>query len=194
MIAIGDVLISDEILNEEFVCNLSACKGACCWEGDYGAPVSKIEQEAISRALPEIWKYLPETSRQLISEQTPFVEYTEPGFTGTNLHKDGSCVFMSKNKDGTAVCGIEKSHEDGNIENLKPLSCHLYPIRVISNPTVGFEAWNYDRWSICSAACSNGKNLKVKIYKFLKTAIVRAKGSDFYEELHAAAEHLQKDK
>lgn len=191
MIAIDDVLISDDIVKEDFVCNLSACKGACCWEGDYGAPVNDTEQEAIRKALPQIKKHLSLESIQLLSNGGPFVQYTEPGFTGTALHSDGSCVFMTFSSNGTAKCAIEKTSEENSIPNLKPISCHLYPIRVTSNPDAGFEAWNYDRWKICAAACTNGKSLKVKIYEFLKDAIIRAKGKSFYEQLSAAAEHLK---
>ena len=87
------------------------------------------------------------------------------------------------------MCGIEKAYNEGKIDFKKPLSCHLYPIRVNRNPELGFEAWNYDEWDICSAACSLGNELKVPIYKFLKEAIIRAKGEEFYDQLAEAAEH-----
>lgn len=192
MIAIQDVLISEDIVKEEFVCNLSACKGACCWEGDYGAPVTEQEISTIIQLLPDIYENLSIESQSLLDKDGPFAYYSEPDFTGTNLHTDGSCVFMTFDEKGIAKCGIEKSKEQGKIDYTKPRSCHLYPIRVTKNVELNFEAWNFDRWEICTAACSNGKALKIPVYKFLKNAIIDYKGEAFYEELRAAANHLIK--
>ena len=194
MLVIADVLISEEIVEEQFACNLQACKGACCWEGDYGAPVSSEEMETINQYLDLIIPNLSEESKHLISEEGSFTYYKEPKVWGTSCHTDGACIFLTKNELGISMCSIEKTWFDGKIPFRKPISCHLYPIRISQNEIVGFEAWNYDRWDICSAACTKGKHEKIPVYKFVKEAIIRSKGEAFYEELEAAAEHNIKSK
>ncbi|MBT8233919.1 MAG: DUF3109 family protein [Saprospiraceae bacterium] len=109
----------------------------------------------------------------------------------TSLMDDGACVFMGRNELGITFCGIEKAYYDGKIEFKKPISCHLYPIRVSKNEQTGFEALNYDKWDICSSACTNGKKQKIRIFEFAKEALIRQYGADFYEDLTNAAEHLQ---
>ncbi|MDF1695743.1 MAG: DUF3109 family protein [Saprospiraceae bacterium] len=190
MIIIQDVLISDDVVEQEFICNLSACKGACCWEGDYGAPVTKEEERVISEILEKIRPNLSLESNQLLNKKGAFDLFSEKQFTGTTLHKDGSCVFMTFDEKGIAKCGIEKTYEEGKIDFKKPLSCHLYPIRIQTNEPLKFEAWNYDLWDICSAACTLGKKESVPVYQFLKEAIVRYKGEEFFEELDQAVKHL----
>ena len=111
-------------------------------------------------------------------------------FFETNLMEDASCVFMGRDELGITFCGIEKAHNDGKIEFKKPISCHLYPVRVIENKQTGFEALNYDVWDICNAACSNGAKHGIYIYQFVKDAIVRKYGESFYEALEAAAKDL----
>jgi len=194
MLIIQDVLISDDVIEQEFICNLSACKGACCWEGDYGAPVSEEEEEIISASLEKIKPNLSIESRKLLEEKGAFDEFTEKQWRGTSLHPDGSCVFMTFDDDGKAKCGIEKTQQAGDIIYKKPLSCHLYPIRVMKQEPMSFEAWNYDTWNICSPACDLGKKESVPVYKFLKDAITRYKGEQFYDELDQAAQHLQNQK
>lgn len=189
MIIIENVLISDDIISEHFVCNLAACKGACCKMGDYGAPLTQEEISQIELNLPSISKELPE-SLDLFSSRGFVGTYSEKQFPGTALHPDGSCVFLTLNESGINQCSIESSYNKGESTFKKPLSCELYPIRVTVNPNQGFEAWNYDRWDICSPACTNGRALKVPVYVFLKTAIIRAKGQAFYNQLHAAATHI----
>lgn len=191
MIIIQDVLISDDIIENEFICNLSACKGACCWEGDYGAPVTAEEQKVIESILDKIRPNLSIESNRLLDSEGCFVEYSEPGFIGTTLHDDGACVFMTWDQNGLAKCGIEKTFEDGDIDYKKPRSCHLYPIRITVNEPASFEAWNYDKWDICSAACALGKENSTPIYKFLKEAIIDYKGEGFYDELEHAVKYMK---
>lgn len=193
MIAIDDVLIADDIVIEHFVCDLTACKGACCWEGDFGAPVLKDEILAIDSNLETIKEELSDESIKLIEEFGWMDRFSDEQWEGTALHPDGSCVFLVKNAIGISMCGIEKAHREGKIDYQKPLSCHLYPIRVTRNPDLGFEAWNYDVWDICSAACTLGDKLKIPIYEFAKDAIIRAKGKDFYEALDGAAKTGETD-
>ena len=192
MLYINDTLISLDIVENNFVCNLNACKGACCVKGDYGAPLSSAEKENLIHVYNEVKAFLLPDSIAMIEKKGVFEYFEEAGFWGTSLMDDGACTFLTY-EGRIAKCGIEKAYEAGATSFKKPLSCHLYPIRVSKNEQTGFEAWNYDKWEICSPACSLGDELKVPIYQFLKEAIIRAKDSDFYEELVAAAEHLDKD-
>ena len=192
MIAIDNVLISDEVITQKFVCNLQACKGACCWEGDYGAPVNQEEISNISSYNDVIAGFLPQESKAVLSEGNGFVFYEEAESWGTALHQSGACVYLTKDENGIALCGIELCHKAGLIPHNKPTSCHMYPIRVIKNEFGNFEAWNYDEWDICSAACSLGDSLKVPVIQFLKEAIVRYKGEEFYDQLENAARDLYK--
>jgi Fe-S-cluster containining protein len=191
MLVIGDVLVSDDLVKEKFVCDLHACKGACCTEGDYGAPVEHQEMETIKIYLDVISKNLPPASQEYLKNHDGFTFYKDPGVWGTSCHEDGACVFLTKNELGISVCGIEKTWYEGKIPFQKPISCHLYPVRIALNEISGFEAWNYDQWDICSAACTKGKKEKVPLYQFVKDAIIRKKGQDFFDEIHAAAEHLK---
>ena len=184
MVYIDNVLVSEEVMTRKFVCNLNACKGACCWEGDFGAPLSEEEAEMIQKYNHIIAERLDEQGQNLLEKTGGFAYYDEVATLGTALHNDGRCVYLSKNELGIAQCSIEQAYKAGEIPVNKPLSCHLYPIRVTKNEDLGFEAWNYDEWDICSAACDLGDSLKVPVYEFLKEAIIRYKGEDFYEAIH----------
>jgi hypothetical protein len=186
MIAIDDVLISGEIIEENFKCNLTACKGACCWEGDYGAPIEENEVIAFEKELDKILPYLSEEAKSEIDRQGVATYYKEPDLLGTPLVKDKSCVYLIRENADFSYCAIEYAHKKGEINVNKPISCHLYPIRVTKNKEQKFEAWNYDKWDICNPACKQGKKEKIKIYQFLKEAIIRYKGSDFYQQLEEA--------
>lgn len=190
MLVIRDVLISQDIVEEKFHCDLNACKGACCTEGDYGAPVDNDEMDIINQYMEIINENLPERSKTMIAQNGGFTYYKEPKVWGTSCHDDGACVFLTPTDLGISVCAIEKTWYEGKIPFQKPISCHLYPIRISKNEIVGFEAWNYDRWDICDAACSKGEKEKVAVFEFVKDAIIRKKGTEFYEELIAASEHL----
>lgn len=187
MLWIDDVLLSDELTQRKFVCNLNACQGACCWEGDYGAPVDEEEKEQIRAWNEVVAGLLDEKGKKLLSKTGGFEYYEEASSWGTSLHADGACVYLIREEGGFAKCAIELAHSKGMIPVNKPLSCHLYPIRVTKNSESDFEAWNYDEWDICSAACSLGENLQIPVYEFLKDAIIRAKGKEFYDQIEAAA-------
>lgn len=192
MLYIEDTLISLDIVENKFICNLSACKGACCVEGDFGAPLTKKEQEKLKHIYQDIKPYLLPDSIKVIEEKGIYEHFDEGSFIGTRLMENGACSLLTY-EGGIAKCGIEKAYEEGVTDFKKPMSCHLYPIRVTKNEETGFEAWNYDEWEICSAACKLGEEHQVPIYQFLKDAIIRAKGEDFYNELDAAAEHVSED-
>lgn len=191
MLVINDTLVSLDIVDENFVCDLNSCKGACCTEGDYGAPLKANEMEIITQYIDIIKDNLPERSQNILETENGFTYFKEPKVWGTTCHDDGACIFLTKNELGIAICGIEKTYYEGKIPFKKPISCHLYPVRVTKNEISGFEAWNYDRWDICSAACTKGNKEKIPIYKFVKEAIIREKGQDFYDELDAAAEYME---
>lgn len=193
MILIQEILISEDIIKEHFACNLAQCKGACCVEGDYGAPLTNDEISTISEILDTVKPYLSQESIQRI-EKNEFYTYNKSrGHYETGLMEDGACVLMGRNELGITYCSIEKAYYDNKVEFKKPISCHLYPIRETDNKQTGFKAMNYDRWDICNAACSKGKKKKIKIFEFAKDALVRKYGQEFYDELEAAAKNYYKE-
>lgn len=189
MIIIDDKLISDDVVEKNFVCNLTKCKGACCSEGDFGAPLNENEIQVISEHLQQFVDDLPKESRTLL-ETSPFHKlYDIPPFEGTAVLEDGSCVFLIQ-EDGIAKCGIELANKEGKIPLRKPISCHLYPIRIKTDQHTGIDLINYDKWDICNAACALGDELKVPVYKFAKDALIRKYGIDFYEQLDETVKHM----
>ena len=192
MILIEDILVSDEVVKEYFHCNLNACLGACCWEGDYGAPLDDHEAQLLENPDPAILNLLDDTSVNFIKENGAVAEFKENKSLGANVMPDGKCVFLKKEADGISYCAIEKAHKEGKIDYNKPISCHLYPIRVEKNDQTSFEALNYDEWDICSAACTLGKKLKMPMYQFCKDALVRKYGQEFYDALDDAAKYHSK--
>ncbi len=183
--------MSDDVLTERFRCNLAACKGACCWEGDFGAPLDAEEIETLEKIYDDVKPFLRHEGIRAIEAQGLSVYYDDLKGFGTPLLPDGACAFLVFENNGTAKCGIERAFEAGATDFVKPVSCHLYPIRVAKNEELGFEALNYDRWDICSPACTAGKKDKIPLYRFVKTALVRKYGEAFYEELEAAAGYLE---
>ena len=187
MILIQNILISEDIFDRKFVCNLQACKGACCWEGDWGAPITEEEKSILVDIRAALDPYLSGESKEKIDNEGAYTYYKEPDMYGTPLHPDGSCVYLVKDPTGVAYCGIERAWKEGNISFRKPISCHLYPIREKELPAVEMTALNYDDWELCAAACTLGKSLQVPVYEFLKESIVRRFGQEFYDELAEVA-------
>jgi len=183
MIQIEDKLLSDDLFTEHFVCDLSACKGACCVEGDAGAPVSIEEIGQLEADLDHIKSFLNENGKAAIDNNGVF-EVDVDGEYVTPLVDGKECAFATFDDKGIAKCGIEQAHQAGKSDLLKPISCHLYPIRLHKGKH--HEALNYHRWPICAPACECGSKLKVKVFRFLKGAIIRAYGEDFYEKLEVA--------
>jgi len=174
-----DVLISFEVLRKEFVCNLNACKGACCVEGDYGAPLADNEIPIIEKDLDVIRPYLSHNANKLLDTKG-FHEKDAEGELATTCLPGGECVFVIKEK-GIYKCGIEKAYEEGKTTFKKPISCHLYPIRISQ---VGeYTALNYHKWDICNPACKLGKSLEVPTYLFLKEPLERRFGKEWFAEL-----------
>lgn len=182
MIEIENTLVSDDVISEAFVCDLTKCKGACCVEGDLGAPLDESELPEIEKVLELVKPYLSKRAIEVLETEGGYV-LDEDGDYSTTTINGKECVFAFYDKGGVLKCGIEQAHKDGKTDFKKPISCHLYPIRVSKLPD--FEALNYDRWQICSPACDLGKELKVPVYKFLKEALVRKYGAGWYADLEA---------
>lgn len=190
MLIIQDKFVSLDLIEEQFLCNLNACKGACCWEGDSGAPLEEEELVVLDQIFEQIRPFLRSECIEKIEREGGYKYYETFEEYGTNLMPNGACVYMTYDELGVAKCGIEQAYRAGEVDFYKPISCHLYPVRVNKNKKANFEALNYERWEICQAACTLGKEKQLPIYKFIKSAIIRKYGEDFYEELEAAAENL----
>jgi hypothetical protein len=189
MIIIQDKLVSDALVTEQFACNLGACKGACCWEGDAGAPLEAEELPVLDQLYPLIRPYLSPAGIAAIEQQGCYTRFE--GEWGTTLIDGGPCAYMTLAPGGVAQCGIEMAWKAGAVDFQKPISCHLYPVRVLKNEPQGFEALNYDEWSICSAACHRGASERIRVFEFVREALIRRYGEAFYEALEAAAEALK---
>lgn len=193
MIAIGDVLVSDHMVSEQFVCDLAKCKGACCVDGDAGAPLDKSELQEIDKVFDFVEPYLNEVSRKEIAKQGRYVYSREFGWVtptiGTSV-----CVYGIRDKAGVVKCGIEQAYLDGKVKWKKPLSCHLFPA-ISKKSRNGLTRLNYEpREDHCKAACTLGKKLKVPVYQFLKESLIRAFGKSFYKDLDATYEYLKSGK
>jgi hypothetical protein len=169
MLQIDNTIISLDLLEDRFVCDLMACKGICCVEGDAGAPLESEEIEKLNEILPHVWDDLPEPSQKVIRKQGVF--YIDD--------------------DNEPVTSIVKAYREGRVDFYKPISCHLYPVRIQKYKEL--TAVNVHRWNVCDCARTNGRNLNVPVYKFLKEALVRKFGAEWYEQLEIAAQELDKN-
>ena len=180
MIELDNVILSDDVREQFFVCDLEKCKGACCVEGDLGAPLLEEELETLRKAYPAVAPYLSEKGRAEVERQGTYVldpdgEYSTPTIGGKE------CVYAIYDQNGILKCGIEQAYRDRKTNFKKPISCHLYPIRITKY--AHYEAVNYDRWHICSPACDLGRDLSVPVYRFLKEPLIRKYGQEWYDRL-----------
>jgi hypothetical protein len=189
MLQIGETLISLDIIEESFLCNLEACKGECCVEGDSGAPVEKEEFAVLKEILPEVWNDLSPEAQAVIDKQG-VVYIDSDGDMVTSIVNDKDCVFTYYDENNVCKCAIEKAFKEGRIDFYKPISCHLYPIRIQKYPN--FTAVNYHQWSVCKSARIAGKENNVKVYRFLREPLIRKFGEEWYEQLEIAANELLK--
>lgn len=191
MIVIDNKLVSDEIVEEQFVCDLNKCKGGCCVDGDAGAPLSSEELLHLNEVYDAVLPYLDEENKNELLKQGKYVYDNEFGWVTPTIESK-VCVYGITDEKGIVKCGIEQAYNDGKVNWKKPISCHLFPIRVKLSKNKKTEYVNYEpREDLCSAACNLGKKLKVPVYVFLKEALVRKYGTEFYETLDAAAKHVK---
>lgn len=189
MFQLGKTIVSEEILEEHFVCDLNSCKGACCVEGEAGAPLTEEECGILNDIYPAVKPFLRPEGIRAIEEQGTFVKGTD-GEWETPLVNNRECAYVTFSESGVAQCGLEKAKLEGATEWKKPISCHLYPVRV--KEYTALLAVNYHKWGICDPACSLGEQLQVPIYKFVREALILKFGSEWYEELEKiAAEHAK---
>lgn len=185
MLQVDDTLVSLDLIERFFLCDLSSCKGVCCVEGDAGAPLEKAEFNLLRSILPEIWQELSPDAQRVIDEQG--VGYIDrDGDIVTSIVNGKNCVFTYYDDKGICKCVIEKAYREGRIDFYKPISCHLYPVRVTRFNT--FRAVNYHRWRICSAAEVLGKQERIPIYRFLREPLIRKFGQAWYDELDVCAQ------
>jgi uncharacterized protein DUF3109 len=185
LIAIDNVLISDDVVQAKFVCDLHKCKGGCCEDGDAGAPLEKDELKHIDENFEAIKPYLTKEGIKEIEHRGRYLYDREFGWVTPTVDSK-MCAYGIRDNHGIIKCGIEQAYNDGKLDWKKPISCHLYPIRISGNKE--FINVNYEpREVLCRAACALGKKLKLPVYQFLKEAIVRKFGNDFYDSLQKLA-------
>lgn len=185
MFQIGDTVVSTELAERFFCCNIDACKGACCIEGDAGAPVTDYEFQKLKEILPDIWDdLLPQAQREIEENGVAYLD--SDGELVTSIVNGKNCVFSCYAPGGVCECAIDRAYRQGRIDFQKPISCYLYPVRIKEYPT--FTSVNYHRWKICKSAEVLGRKNKVRVYQFLKDPLIRRFGQKWYDELAACCD------
>ncbi len=185
MLEIQNSLVSLDLAEQFFCCDLDSCLGECCIEGDAGAPITEEEKQKIEEILPEIYdELLPAAKREIDSNGVAYID--EEGDLVTSIIDGRNCVFTCYEAGGMCHCAIERAYRQGRIDFCKPVSCHLYPLRLTEYPT--FTAVNYHRWKICKCAELLGRKNGVRLYQFLKGPLERRFGKEWYAELCEACE------
>ncbi len=185
MLQIKDTLVSLDLAEQFFCCDLDTCLGECCIEGDAGAPITEEEKKKIEEILPVIWNdLLPQAQAEIEANGVGYVD--EEGDLVTSIVEGKNCVFTCYAPGGMCQCAIEKAYRAGKIDFYKPSSCHLYPVRLKEYPT--FTAVNYHRWKICKCAELLGRKNNLRVYQFLKEPLTRRFGKEWYDELVMACE------
>lgn len=192
MIAIDNVLVSDKVVEAQFVCDLLKCKGGCCEDGDAGAPLEKDELDRINEVYEAVKPYLTPAGIREIETVGRYQYDREFGWVTPTI-EGKMCAYGYKDSKGIIKCGIEQAYYDGKIGWKKPVSCHLYPIKI--GHTKAGDVMNYEpRQSLCRPGCANGAKLGVPAYQFLKEAIIRKYGNDFYNALEHIAENYDRSR
>lgn len=188
MIEIDGKIVSDDILTECFACDIARCKGECCVDGNSGAPLEMEEADILEEEYENYKPYMTPEGIESVERQGFMVVDGDGDYT-TPLVDDAECAY-SYRENGITLCAIEKAFREGKCSFRKPISCHLYPIRLInlSNGTTGL---NYHRWNVCSSACENGRKLGIPVYKSLREPIIRRFGEEFYKALECAEDLLK---
>ena len=194
MIVIDNILVSDEVVQEQFVCDLSKCKGGCCEDGDAGAPLTNEELDEVKEAYSKVIPYLTDAGRMEAEKQGLYRYDKEFGWVTPTIDS-GICVYGYRDKKGIIKCAFEQAYNDGLISWKKPISCHLYPIKIKKSRHTDHEMVNYEpREDLCAPGCALGEKLKVPVYQFLKESIVRKYGEEFYGVLHNIAQEYYSSK
>lgn len=186
MIAIDKTLISEDLFEKKFVCDLNACKGACCVAGDSGAPLDKDELPILDSVFEKVKPYMVKKGIAAVKKNGTYVIDSDGDYTTTLVSAGAECAFVYFDETNTAKCAIEKAYYDGVITWKKPISCHLYPVRI--SKFKNYDAVNYSKWDICEPACKCGKKLDVPVYKFLKEPLIRKYGKAWFKQLEKSAE------
>lgn len=188
MIVINNTLVSDLVIEKKFVCNLDKCKGACCVDGDSGAPLEENETEILETIYDKVKPYMEPDGIAAIEQQGKWITDSDGDKVTPLLENQGRCAYVFIDPSGVAKCAIEKAFYDGKIDFKKPVSCHLYPIRI--NQTKTYIAVNYDQRDVCKPACANGKALGVYVFEFLKEPLIRKFGTEWYKQLEGAVQYI----
>lgn len=184
MIIHEQTLLSEDLFEKHFICDLQQCKGACCVEGDFGAPLDEAEIDVLQKELSNLKPFLTQEGLDVIAQKGIW-ERDKDGDLVTTCLPSGECVFAIR-ENGILGCGIEKAWKQGATNFQKPVSCHLYPIRI--NKVGDYDALNYHKWDVCKPACKLGEAHKVPVYKFLKAPLMRMYGEAWYNELDEIAQ------
>ena len=185
MLQIKDALVSLDLAEEFFQCDLASCLGECCIEGDAGAPITEEEHEKLKRLVDVVWPDLLPAAQERIREAG--VAYTdEEGDLVTQIVDGRNCVFTTYGPGGMCYCALDKAYREGRSDFRKPISCYLYPLRLTEYPT--FTAVNYHRWKICKCACKLGREKGVRLYQFMREPLIERFGREWYDELCQAIE------
>lgn len=185
MLQIQNTLVSLDLFERFFCCDLQSCLGQCCIEGDAGAPVTEEECERLREVLPEVWDDLSPAARRVIEEQgVAYVD--EEGDLVTSIVDGRNCVFTCYASGGMCLCAIEKAYREGRVGWMKPSSCHLYPVRLTEYKD--FTAVNLHRWKICKCAEVLGRREGIRAYQFLRGPLTARFGEAWYEELASTCE------
>ncbi|HAN00730.1 MAG TPA: DUF3109 domain-containing protein [Marinilabiliales bacterium] len=191
MLQIENTLISLDILEKKFVCNLHACKGACCVEGDSGAPLDAEETPILEQIFPQVKPYMTPEGIETVQKLGTWV-VDDDGDKVTPLVNNRECAYVYRNQEGIVLCAIEKAFNEGKVSFQKPVSCHLYPIRV--KKYADFDAVNYESNHLCVPARVNGEKLGVPVYQFVRGPLIRKFGEEWFHQLEIAANELLKAK
>ena len=192
MFQLENAIVSSDIFTKDFVCNLKSCRGICCVKGHAGAPLEREELQTMKEVYPKVKPLLRKEGIASIEQQGLYTTNKENGYE-TTLVQGKECAYVIFDKNNTALCAIEQAYNAGIISWQKPISCHLYPIRL--QEYTNFIAVNYQHWEICDKACVLGKELQIPVYKFVKQALVRKFGKKWYEQLENIAKgYLNKEK
>ncbi len=190
MIIVDNCIVTDDLLKAYFACDITKCKGICCVEGDAGAPLDESEVGVLEDIMEDVKPFLTKEGLEVI-EQNGVFDYDQEGNLVTPLVKDRDCAFLIYDGD-IAVCAIEKAWEQGLVDFQKPISCHLYPIRLSQRGQ--FTTLNYHKWFVCEDAVCKGKTEKIALLDFLKTPLIRKFGENWYQTMEKQLKLERKEK